>query len=232
MNLKLRDVCAVVPGLTKEFVHYLESQHYINPQKVPTKGGRIQRNEYKEEDVSTIKEMWRLRKEHHIQPREAIDLIRNGNARHLESPPQKEGLMAFMLVKPSCPDTEAISERLYAIDACKEVSIVFGNWDLMIKVVVQDLNALQYLVVNQLRTAVSPSGKSSRSKTETLIAINHTDENFYWKDEERGKKLCEPPNLIAHVLIETNNGVTYGIGSNLPKIEEVFEDQARECSSR
>ena len=51
--MKLGEVRAQVPGLPKRFVHYLESQGYIQPIKV--KKERISRRDYTDEDLQTIK---------------------------------------------------------------------------------------------------------------------------------------------------------------------------------
>jgi DNA-binding Lrp family transcriptional regulator len=55
--MRLQDVLRAVPGVEKRFVHYLESQGYIHPAKLQK--ARIARRDYSEQDLRTIRAIWR-----------------------------------------------------------------------------------------------------------------------------------------------------------------------------
>jgi DNA-binding transcriptional MerR regulator len=55
--MRLQDILAAVPGLEKRFVHYLESQGYIAPEKLQK--ARIARRDYSEGDLDRIRGIWR-----------------------------------------------------------------------------------------------------------------------------------------------------------------------------
>jgi DNA-binding Lrp family transcriptional regulator len=55
--MRLQDVLAAVPGVEKRFVHYLESQGYIHPQKLQK--ARIARRDYSAGDVERVRGIWR-----------------------------------------------------------------------------------------------------------------------------------------------------------------------------
>ncbi len=56
--MELKQLLHQVPGLTKRFVYYLETQGYIHPTKVPKK--RIARRDYSESDLRIIQDVWRF----------------------------------------------------------------------------------------------------------------------------------------------------------------------------
>ena len=56
--MELKQLLEQVPGLTKRFVYYLETQGYIHPVRVPKK--RISRRDYTEADLRTIIDVWRF----------------------------------------------------------------------------------------------------------------------------------------------------------------------------
>jgi DNA-binding Lrp family transcriptional regulator len=55
--MRLQDVLAAVPGVEKRFVHYLESQGYIHPEKLQKT--RIARRDYSLEDLERVRGIWR-----------------------------------------------------------------------------------------------------------------------------------------------------------------------------
>src|SRR3954447_6915408 len=55
--MRLQDVLAAVPGVEKRFVHYLESQGYIHPQKLQK--ARIARRDYSSDDLERVRGIWR-----------------------------------------------------------------------------------------------------------------------------------------------------------------------------
>ncbi|MBI2862380.1 MAG: Lrp/AsnC ligand binding domain-containing protein [Chloroflexi bacterium] len=55
--MELKVVLQRVEGVNKRFVHYLESQSYIQPLKIRKQ--RIARRDYREEDVRRIRDIWR-----------------------------------------------------------------------------------------------------------------------------------------------------------------------------
>lgn len=54
--MRLADVLAQIPGVTKRFVHYLEAQGHITPTLIQKE--RIARRDYSERDVQRIRAIW------------------------------------------------------------------------------------------------------------------------------------------------------------------------------
>jgi len=49
--------------ITRDFIYYLESKGYINPEKIATPSGKIQRRGYSENDVLKIGLIWEYYKQ-------------------------------------------------------------------------------------------------------------------------------------------------------------------------
>ena len=55
--MELKQVLEAVPGLTRRFIYYLEARGYIQPTKIRKQ--RIARRDYSQQDLKTIREIWR-----------------------------------------------------------------------------------------------------------------------------------------------------------------------------
>ena len=64
----MAEILASCPGMTKEYVYYLEQRGYLKP--IKQRHGKIERNLYTTEQVQLVQAVWRNRQEG-LPPKEA-----------------------------------------------------------------------------------------------------------------------------------------------------------------
>jgi DNA-binding Lrp family transcriptional regulator len=111
--MRLQDVMAAVPGVEKRFVHYLESQGYIHPQKVQKT--RIARRDYSAEDLARVRGIWRYY-QRGISVQRAYELVAR---------PSAEG--AYVLFPVPAQRRQAALDLLREDDLVLEAGVVYGE---------------------------------------------------------------------------------------------------------
>jgi DNA-binding Lrp family transcriptional regulator len=111
--MRMQEVLRAVDGLEKRFVHYLESQGYIHPAKLPK--ARIARRDYSAADLEVIRAMWNYY-QRGISVQRAYELLKR---------PEVEGVYAFVPVPPRrWPDA---LELLSGTEHVLEAAAVYGE---------------------------------------------------------------------------------------------------------
>ena len=227
--MELKEVLKQVPGLTKRFVYYLESQGYIEPVKLPK--SRIARRDYRESDLRLIHEVWRyyqrgyaVQRAYELATRpdrtiayvafpaparrwgQVLDILK-GFREVVEAAPvygdrwdilaktdtpeasdiyqalapalaqagllgmpivyrareyysrkgtnnmaATDGLMAYILMKVPSKHIEGVAEQLKAFPEVLEVSVIYGESDIIAKAQVVNAQALDRLVMDQVHS--------------------------------------------------------------------------------
>src|ERR671933_774577 len=111
--MRLQDVLAAAPGVEKRFVHYLESQGYIHPQKLQK--ARIARRDYSPADLEIVRGVWRYY-QRGMSVQRAYELVAR---------PPSEGAYVLFPV-PARRRREAL-DLLRADDLVLEASVVYGE---------------------------------------------------------------------------------------------------------
>ena len=111
--MRLQDVLAAAPGVEKRFVHYLESQGYIHPQKLQK--ARIARRDYSPADLEIVRGVWRYY-QRGMSVQRAYELVAR---------PPSEGAYVLFPV-PARRRREAL-DLLRDDDLVLEASVVYGE---------------------------------------------------------------------------------------------------------
>ena len=111
--MRLQDILAAVPGLEKRFVHYLESQGYIAPEKLQKT--RIARRDYSESDLDRIREIWRYYQR-------GISI-----ARAYELVAREPATWAYVLLPVPTRSWQAALDHLALSDKVREAGVVYAE---------------------------------------------------------------------------------------------------------
>ena len=142
--MKLGEIRAQVPGLPKRFVHYLESQGYIQPVKV--KKQRISRRDYTDEDLHTIKGAWEYY-ERGFSVQSAVELLRRAHRDQV-----------YLLSKVPAGKLGQAQEVLRNYDRVVEVTAVYGeDVDLIARMHAPDEGDIYMVLAGAVRQEVVES---------------------------------------------------------------------------
>ena len=142
--MKLGEIRAQVPGLPKRFVHYLESQGYIQPIKV--KKERISRRDYTDEDLHTIKGAWEYY-ERGFSVQSAVELLRRAHRDQV-----------YLLSKVPAGKLGQAQEVLRNYDRVVEVTAVYGeDVDLIARMHAPDEGDIYMVLAGAVRQEVVES---------------------------------------------------------------------------
>lgn len=111
--MRLQDILAAVPGLEKRFVHYLESQGYIAPEKLQK--ARIARRDYSEGDLDRIRGIWRYYQR-------GISI-----ARAYELVAREPATWAYVLLPVPTRSWQAALDHLSLSDKVREAGIIYAE---------------------------------------------------------------------------------------------------------
>ena len=111
--MRLQEILAAVPGLEKRFVHYLESQGYIAPEKLQK--ARIARRAYSEIDLGRIRAIWRYYQR-------GISI-----ARAYELVAREPGTWAYVFLPVPTRSWRAALDHLAQSDKVIEAGVIYGE---------------------------------------------------------------------------------------------------------
>jgi DNA-binding Lrp family transcriptional regulator len=111
--MRLQDILAAVPGLEKRFVHYLESQGYIAPEKLQK--ASIARRDYSEGDLDRIRGIWRYYQR-------GISI-----ARAYELVAREPATWAYVLLPVPTRSWQAALDHLSLSDKVREAGIIYAE---------------------------------------------------------------------------------------------------------
>ncbi|MBI4234202.1 MAG: Lrp/AsnC ligand binding domain-containing protein [Chloroflexi bacterium] len=196
--MELKEVLEQVPGVSRRFVYYLEARGYIRPAKVPKQ--RIARREYGQEDLGTIREMWRYY-ERGYALQTAYDLAT-----------ARERVIAYLGVQVSWEGLPPLVERLKDVPQVVEINAVHGaEAELLVKTATPEPSEIYHTLVPLLAEA----GVSS------LPSVLLTREGFH--REGPGASEQGDAWMMAYVLMKVPGKDVDGVMEQLKGLAAVRE---------
>jgi len=155
--MQLREILTALPGLTKDFVYYLEDKGCIHPRRIQKE--RIARRDYTREDFETIASVFKYHQKGY-SPRTAYQLAT-----------KEERVLAYVTMEVPGKESRKVVASLREIDGIVEAAETYGATDIVAKVDVPDISDLDAILVEKIETL--PGVKA----THTLIVVQNT----HWK---------------------------------------------------
>jgi len=155
--MQLKEILNLIPGLTKDFVYYLEDKNYIHPRKIQK--DRISRREYSRKDYEIIASIFKYYKRGY-PPKIAYQLVT-----------KEERMLAYVLMEVPGKESRKVLEHLKKIDGVTEAAATYGDSDIIAKIDVPDISDLDEIIVEKIEVL---AGVKS---THTLIVLH----NSHWR---------------------------------------------------
>ena len=196
--MELKHVLGQVPGLTKRFVYYLESQGYIRPIKVPKK--RIARRDYAESDLRLIQDVWRFHQRGYAVQRAHAMAIRTDRT------------ISYVAFGAPVRRWREVMNLLKSFREVVEASPVYGDrWDIFVKTDTTDPSD----IYQNLAPALAEAGIAGMPRV--LRA-----REFYTRDKERTLPEVES-GITAYILMTVPSKDIEEVVEDLKAFPEVLE---------
>lgn len=206
------DILNVDPdsGLKRSFIYYLETLDIIHP-KVDNKGN-YKKRQYCKEDVEKINKTWKYVKEG-MTPKKAHNKVleeekAGSDKSTVDEGYPKKSFTAFLLIQSELGKVYQVFDKLQQSEEIEEIAVIFGEWDIIIRLAVDDIASLNSFLTNRNSIAKLREVRKSR----TYIAINPNDSSICWSEPDRHQGIdCQADDdTVAYIFVETK-----GDGANL-----------------
>ncbi|MBI4236531.1 MAG: Lrp/AsnC ligand binding domain-containing protein [Chloroflexi bacterium] len=194
--MELKEVLSQVPGLTKRFVYYLESQGFIKPVRVPK--SRIARRDYRQEDLRLVQEVWRYYQRGYAVQR----------AYALATRPERT--IAYVAFPAPVRRWRQVLEVLRGFREVVEAAPVYGDsWDILAKTDTPEASDIYHALAPALAEAGLPGMPSVWRARE------------YYSRE--GAPMPNADGLTAYILMKVPSKHIEGVVEELKAFPEVLE---------
>jgi DNA-binding Lrp family transcriptional regulator len=209
-------------GLERSFIYYLESQGFIHPDK--ERKGKVEKRYFSPGDVEKITKIWEYVQKDGMSPRKAYERLQQEELKSNETLPKvigdssKDDFIAFMLIRSELSELYTIFKTLTECKERQEAAVVFGDWDIILRLSIDNLASLHSFFAFTIRDI----HKISRAKT--FIAIDPKDPTICWSEPSRHQGINgqEKEDTVAYIFIETKDDGAALIRGALREKEEVI----------
>jgi DNA-binding Lrp family transcriptional regulator len=198
--VELKEILGQVPGLTKRFVYYLESQGYIRPLKVPK--SRIARRDYQDSDLRLIQDVWRYYQRGYTVQR-AYELAT-----------QSDRAIAYVAFAAPARRWREVIGLLHGFREVVEATPVYGDsWDILVKTDTPDASDIYH----SLAPALAEAGI-------TGMPVVWRARQYYTRGEKNGMATSPSSNtLLAYVLMKVPRKDIETVVEDLKSMPEIQE---------
>ena len=103
---------------------------------------------------------------------------------------------AFILINTEVGSETLVASKLRTINTIKEVYIVYGIYDILVKIEGNDLNFIRKIIIDQIRKIKNITATITLITHENTEVIERLEEKFPFKVTKKEKKRISAPYML------------------------------------